>query len=374
MPCCLVFVLGLAVGSHLVAGRPLRAAEPAKTVGPDARQYDEMVAKAIRFLRTKGQAEDGSFTKQNGPAITALVTTSLLEQGRTADDPMVAKALAYLQRFVQKDGGIYDGQLYRNYETCMAMMCFAKANKDGRYTTILKGAEAYVRELQWDKGEGLEDSDRRLGGAGYGKSKRPDMSNTGMFLDALKSAGAKQDDPAIQLALKFVSQCQNLESEHNTGAAAAKNPDGGFIYTLDNSQAGDLPNGGLRSYGSMTYAGLKSMIYAGVKPDDPRVKAATTWVRKNYDLASNPGMGTSGLFYYYHIFAKALDTVGEDTFIDANGGKHDWRRELAQELARRQAPDGSWVNKDARWLEGDPNLVAGYALLALSHCKPRPAK
>ena len=30
----------------------------------------------------------------------------------------------------------------------------------------------------------------------------------------------------------------------------------------------------LRSYGSMTYAGLKSMIFAGVGPDDPRVKAA----------------------------------------------------------------------------------------------------
>ena len=41
-----------------------------------------------------------------------------------------------------------------------------------------------------------------------------------------------------------------------------------------------------------------------------------------------------------------------------------------QYLMNRQQPDGSWVNKNARWMEGDPNLVTGYALLALSYCRP----
>ena len=41
----------------------------------------------------------------------------------------------------------------------------------------------------------------------------------------------------------------------------------------------------------MTYAGLKSMIYAGVKHDDPRVKAAYEWIQKHYTLDENPGMG-----------------------------------------------------------------------------------
>ncbi len=121
----------------------------------------------------------------------------------------------------------------------------------------------------------------------------------------------------------------------------------------------------------MTYAGLKSMIYAGVGPEDQRVKAAYSWIRKNYDLASNPGMGTSGLFYYYHTFAKALHVMGVDTFEDEAGGKHDWRAELIQELAKRQQPDGSWLNENERWLEGDSNLVTGYALLALSYSKPK---
>jgi squalene-hopene/tetraprenyl-beta-curcumene cyclase len=181
----------------------------------------------------------------------------------------------------------------------------------------------------------------------------------------------------MQKALVFVSRCQNLESEHNTTAFAAKNSDGGFYYTCaagGSSMAGDLPNGGLRSYASMTYSGLKSMVYAGVKPDDPRIKAAVGWIRKNYDLKSNPGMGNAGLYYYYHVFAKTLDAIGGDLFEDASGRKHDWRRELAEELFCRQKADGAWVNENNRWMEDDPNLVTAYALLALSYCRPNRAK
>jgi len=43
-------------------------------------------------------------------------------------------------------------------------------------------------------------------------------------------------------------------------------------------------------------------------------------------------------------------------------------------LAKRQHEDGSWTNSNARWLEGDANLVTGYALLALSYCRPHEKK
>jgi squalene-hopene/tetraprenyl-beta-curcumene cyclase len=338
----------------------------------DVQKIDAAAAKGIEFLRTKGQSADGSFSSNFGPGVTGLVATGLLKNGVSPDDPMVAKALKYLETFIKDDGGIYGEGNHRNYETCAALMAFAAANKDGRYSKLLGGAEKFVRDTQW--GEGLEDSDRRVGGQGYGRKKRPDLSNTQMFIDALKATGAGEDDPAIQQALKFVSQCQNFESSHNTGRYAAKNPDGGFIYTPEESEAGELPNGGLRSYASMTYAGLKSMLYAGVGPDDPRVKAAAAWAAKNYDLASNPGMGTSGLFYYYHTFAKALDAMGQDEFVEENGKKHDWRAELAAELIKPQNDDGSWTNANPRWLEGDPNLVTAYALLALEHCRPEAKK
>ncbi len=120
----------------------------------------------------------------------------------------------------------------------------------------------------------------------------------------------------------------------------------------------------------MTYAGLKSMIYCGVGPEDPRVQAATNWIRQHYSLVDNPGMGADGLYYYYHTFAKALAAVGTDQFVDAAGESHDWRRELANRLFEQQKEDGSWVNTSERWLENDPNLVTAYSLLALSYCEP----
>ena len=356
----------------LLAAGSNAAAEPAVNSDPDT--HRRTVDRAINFLRTKSQSVDGSYASFAGPGVTALVTTALIRSGLSPNDPFVAKSLEYLEGFVQDDGGIYQSDtLYRNYETCLAILCFSEANRHGRHDELLENADRFVKGMQWDESEDHDATSNSYGGAGYGKHQRPDMSNTQFLIEALVAAGNGPDDEAIQKALIFVSRCQNLETEHNTTKFASKNPDGGFYYTAaagGSSQAGDTPNGGLRSYGSMTYAGLKSMIYAGVGPDDPRVKAAFEWIQKHYGLASNPGMGNAGLFYYYHTFAKALDAMGLEAVEDANGVQHDWRQELTDELARRQRPTGSWVNDDARWLEGETSLVTGYALLALSYCRP----
>jgi ABC-type transport system substrate-binding protein len=101
-----------------------------------------------------------------------------------------------------------------------------------------------------------------------------------------------------------------------------------------------------------------------------KIKAAAKWISKNYDVKTNPMMGDNGLYYYYHTFAKALDAMKVDQIETPDGVKHDWRRELREEILRRQKPDGSWVNDNKRWLESEPALVTGYALLALSYCKP----
>ncbi len=352
-----------------------RAAQPVGSAPRvDLAAYRQAVDRAVEFLRTKAQAPDGSYASFAGPGVTAVVTTGLLRNGVAPNDPLVAKSLKHLEGMVRPDGGIYQAKsLYRNYETCLAVMCFAEANRDGRYDKLLKAADKFLKNEQWDDGEGYDKSSAYYGGAGYGKHERPDLSNTQFLVEALRSIGHGPDDPAIQRALVFVSRCQNFESEHNTTGLAAKNPDGGFYYTAaagGESQAGKLPNGGLRSYGSMTYAGLKSMIFAGVGPDDPRVKAALAWIRKNYDVKSNPGIGNAGLYYYYHTFAKALDAMKLDRVEDEQGVQHDWRQDLFAELLRRQRPDGSWINENARWLEGEPSLVTGYVLLTLAYCKP----
>ncbi|HEX4146819.1 MAG TPA: prenyltransferase/squalene oxidase repeat-containing protein [Pirellulales bacterium] len=352
------------------------ADDSATTPAAIERAREQAVTKGIDYLRTKGQAADGSYSAASDPiGITALVTTGILRNGRSPQDPQVARSLKYLEKFIQPDGGIYRPESgNKNYETCLAVMCFSAANADGHYSEMLKKADRYLKGLQWDESEDQKPSDINYGGAGYGRSKRPDLSNTAFLIDALKTSGTGPDDEAMKKALVFVSRCQNLESEHNTTEFSAKVSDGGFYYTPaggGSSPAGKTADGGLRSYASMTYAGLKSMIYAGVGPDDPRVKAATDWIRKNYDLDSNPGMGDSGLYYYYDTFAKALNAMGQETFADASGKQHHWRSELSQELVGRQQADGSWTNSNSRWLEGDPNLVTGYALLALSYCRPK---
>ncbi len=355
------------------------AGHPVLRVVADTK-IDAMVAKAVEYL-AKTQSPDGAFSPQSGVGVTALVTTGLLRNGRSPDDPLVARSLKFLESSVQPDGGIYSPKLgFKNYETCIALTCFVEANADKRYEKIIRGAEKYLKANQWTEAVNENDPTKKIdkshpfyGGAGYGRNKRPDLSNTAFLVDALKEAGNGPDDESMKKALVFVSRCQNLESEYNTTPVAAKNPDGGFYYTPADggeSAAEKLPNGGLRSYASMTYSGLKSMIYCGVKADDPRFKAAKKWIQENYDLKTNPGLGPEGLYYYYHVFAKALAAMGSDTLEDAKGVKHNWRQDLVAELAVRQQANGSWANAKSRWLEGDPNLVTGYVLLALSYCRP----
>ncbi len=339
----------------------VRAADP----GPDLKDFQATRDKAVEYLR-KHQSDDGSFSaKLAGPGVTALVVAGMLRNGFSADDPMVSKAMAYMEKRVQKDGGIYDKGL-ANYTTCVALMAFQEANKGGKYDAVIKNAAQFLKGLQVDDSK-AEAKEPQFGGVGYDGQKRPDMSNTVYFVDALLASGVPKNDPAVQRALTFLGRCQNLPGEHNDQPFAKKtsaDDKGGFTYTpLDpDDSPHKTADGGLRSAGSMTYAGLKSFLYAGVGKDDPRVKAAIDWIRRHYTLKENPGRGQSGVFYYYHTFAKAMDALGENTFEDKDSIKHDWRRELFDTLKSRQRNDGSWSNEaNKEFGENDPNLATGFA-------------
>jgi squalene-hopene/tetraprenyl-beta-curcumene cyclase len=235
--------------------------------------------------------------------------------------------------------------------------------------------------------EGSKDKDGKeitkdhpwYGGAGYaGKgAKSPDMSNTSYFLDALIETGVSKDDPAVKAALVYATRNQGL-GETNDQPWAKGVTHGGFIYSTSTpgreSMFGNTERDGqtvLVEYGSMTYAGLKSFIYAGLTKDDVRVKAAIKWIGGHWTLEENPGTGKeTGLYYFYHTFAKALKTYGEDRITDSKGVAHDWREDLAAALKKRQKDDGSFVNeKEARWMEGNPLLATSYAVLAMQEAR-----
>jgi squalene-hopene/tetraprenyl-beta-curcumene cyclase len=361
----------IAVGLLGVFALPARAAD----AGPDPKEVKAVLDKAVAYLKTR-QGQDGSFSpKVAGPGVTALVVAGLLRNGYTADDPFVAKSLGFLEKSVQKDGGIYDKGL-ANYTTSVALMAFQEANTDKKYDKIIKDAAAYLKGLQFDDGK-VDNTDPKYGGVGYGAKDRPDLSNTQYFLDAMIAAGVPKDDPAVQRALKFISRCQNLPGkEANDQPFAKKTTEtdkGGLTYSpLDpDDSPHKTADGGLRSLGAMTYGGLKSFLYAGVGEKDPRVVGAVNWIKNHYTLEENPGMGKSGLYYYYHTFGKAMAALGKDEFEDAKGTKHDWRKELFEAIKKQQDKDGSFVNKDDKAFgEADPNLATAFAILTLSYTKP----
>lgn len=382
-------VLGTLPAAHADSPVDATTVKPETAASLDAR-INRMADRGIEFLRTRGQSDDGGFSGATGAAVTGLCVRAILEHRPAAvkTDPVVKDALKFIETMVQPDGGIYEiGSKHRNYETSTSVLALVAANKAAdqagneshrKYDSILSRAEAFLKDIQWDESEGITPADPAYGGAGYGSHSRPDLSNTSFMLDALHELGNEADDESIQKALRFVARTQNLAppegvQDVNDTAHADEVGDGGFYYTPaagGQSQAGDTADGGLRSYGSMTYAGLKSMIYAGLTPDDPRVEAALSFIRKNYALDTNPGMGPQGLYYYYHTFAKALDVAGIEV-VDAEGGiVHDWREDLVNTLEASQQEDGSWVNRQSdRWMEGDRQLVTAYSLLALAHAK-----
>jgi squalene-hopene/tetraprenyl-beta-curcumene cyclase len=350
--------------------------QPASSRADETGSATEMVTKAIDFLRPR-QGKDGSWSgDRKEPGITAIVVTAMLRSKRvTPGDPTAARALTYLEQFLGPKGGLTEAP-HSNYTTSIAIMAFHEANRNGRYDQIIKGGQEFLTRMQWDESEGKGPESDFYGGAGYGgRNSRPDLSNTAFLMDALRDTGLSQSDPALQKALVFVSRCQNLKSEFNDQAWAGKVNDGGFIYTVANggmSVAGKNDDGGLRSYASMTYAGLKSMIHAGLTLDDPRAKAAYAYITKHYTLEENPGLGQRGLYYYYQTFGKTLSLIGKPTIVDADGHAHDWRAELTAALAKRQNANGSWVNPADNFMEGDPNLVTSYGLLALAYAQHRP--
>ena len=345
----------------------------------------DAVDKATAYLK-KSQSDDGSWgPAPNNRGVTGIVVVGLLRCGVGADDAPAAKAVTFVEGLVNEKAGHIAGNdanaALINYTTSINIMALNAANKGDKYKAVVKNATKYLKEYQWDDARGKDKDSDYYGGAGYaGDKSRPDLSNTAFFLEALKEAGVSKDDPAFKKAAVFVSRCQNFDNEHNKAPWAAKNNDGSFIYTGANGGEnrrtdGDGRKTDMGGYGSMTYAGVKSMIYCGVGKDDPRMKKALEWIGKNYTLDANPGMPEAnsqrGLYYYYHTFAKCMDALGDDAFTDAKGVKHDWRADLQAAIIKRQKPDGSWTNATANWMESDANLDTGYALMALSYCKKK---
>ncbi|HEY8241563.1 MAG TPA: prenyltransferase/squalene oxidase repeat-containing protein [Kiritimatiellia bacterium] len=332
------------------------------------------------------QNEDGHWSSADYPALTALPLWALLKGGVTEGDA-VERATKFILGTVNEDGSICrepaekkKGGGLCNYNTALCMVALHALGDPVINTQVLK-ARHYLAGSQHFG------SDVYHGGMGYdAENDRPyaDLSNSYMSYEAmrltqdledLRADGDKPADLDWAAARQFVSRVQNLPgSNDQPWASDAPEERGGFAYDPTATKAGTYTNESgkivLRSYGSMTYAGLLSFIYANVDKSDERVTSAFDWASKHWTLEENPGMGSEGQYYFYNVVAKALASYGQDVITLADERQINWRNELIRKLVNLQKIDaksgaGYWVNEANRWMEADPVLVTSYTLLAL---------
>jgi squalene-hopene/tetraprenyl-beta-curcumene cyclase len=370
---CAVGVLAAALSIH--------AAEPAPL------PVQPMLQSASTFLLDR-QADDGSWARH--PALTGLCIMAVHDVAGVEPekrDAAIDKGMAYMLSFIQNDGAIYpadrdrkESANYPNYTTSIALLTMAVLNRP-QDIDAMRAARRYLQASQFDDPDAVD-----FGGIGYGRTGRADLSNGAWAAEALYATDYLDSEPfnndqAAAAHVKkmwrdlavFLEKCQNLPKVNKQSYTSHDKRDrGGFIYRPFESKAGDRSSGSdngaqsqLISSGSMTYAALKTMIYARLGPNDARVRGAIDYLQRNYTLKKNPGMGQQGLYYYLHTMTKALDAYGAETFTDAEGNDHHWRHEIAAELSALQLENGSWVNANGRFWESVPELATAYNMIAL---------
>ncbi|MDY7110396.1 MAG: prenyltransferase/squalene oxidase repeat-containing protein [Planctomycetota bacterium] len=350
----------------------------------------EAIGKGLAYLRAQQDESGGWMTEMMAAptdepdkpspiavAVTALAVKAIVQvEPEARSTPQLQRAIRFIYA-AQNENGSFEGGALTNYVTSTVVSALASLD-DPAFGKDIRSGAGWLQRNQWDQSEGLSPRQDWFGGAGYGNHGRPDLSNTQMMLEALYDAGLDPDEPAFQRALTFLTRTQNLRETNKADWAGR---DGGFIYTAANggeSMASEYAGEGrhgedlppeaprsLRSYGSMTYAGFKSLLYAGLSPDDVRVRAAFDWIRRHFTFQENPGLGDQGLYYYFHAMSRALRVAQQHTIADVDGEEHNWREELIDAIIARQNEDGSWKNTADRWLESRPVLATVYCILSL---------
>ncbi|MCB9876523.1 MAG: terpene cyclase/mutase family protein [Planctomycetes bacterium] len=367
--------------------------------------WSEAQQRGCDFLATK--QEKGVFSVQMGQrsfpdaGFTSLAIAALqskpVAQRSEAEQAVIDQGLRWVLTQQNDDGSF--GRNVPNYTTCAVVMALGRWQHAEEAKAAMQKAQKYVLGIQKTEATGTKPGDQEYGGIGYGsRGERADLSNMQFSIAALRTTGLGVDDEAFRRAQVFLQRVQNvkkgndLDGKLTIDAGSGEHgklsvgDDGGAVYYPGESPAGYVvhPDNSVtpRSYGSMTYALLKTYTLCGVDAEDPRVQAAVRWIGEHWTVTENPGADPKadektryqGLFYYYMLMAQALDAVGIDA-IDkpattaSKAAKIDWRKALREQVEKIQRDDGSWLNEqNGRWYENLDILCTCYALLALEHC------
>ena len=349
---------------------------------------DAAIQQGVAWLAAH-QGEDGAFSDPLFPGLSGLALWAVAASGDPAYSNVVKKGSDFILAKVQPDGGIYTpipdrkGGGLGTYNTAVCLTALAATGRDD-ITEVVLNARTYLAASQH-----LGD-DVFKGGFGYDKQTDrayTDLMNTHFVLEAMRRtqayedrrpAGQKRADLNWQAALEFA---ERLHNGPDTGDNA-----GGFYYSPGDAKAGtekiaaqsNAPGAAttnetvvLRSYGSITYAGLLALVHCDVDRADPRVQSALNWASRHWTLDENPGMQDQGLYFFYNVMSRALAAAGLETIPRDQGDPIPWAKELVGKVVSLRQDDGSWVNRNGRFLENDSVLATAYSVLALEFATGR---
>lgn len=370
---------GLTLGARLLLALVLTVAGYAQS--PFTPDVDDSVAREAAVAQARARqwlvAQQHPAGDWSGhPGITAACVLALLKSAPAAPAPdeagaALTRARDYLREQVRADGtvpgpGGQDGDLYA---ASMTLIALAVQPRQPDRAAIHRLRAGLLRALQ-PAGPGYGSAGSDAQGFRYAQARYPDLSNTQWALEALAvsqglaSPADERQERAVRRAMAgavaFIASCQVLDP-----AATPPNPaHGGFTYYSVADRAAATPHdhevGRERLWGSLSYGGLKTLVYGQVPARDPRLLAAQAWAGQHFSVQENPGLGAGGYYYYLYLLATAHTLLGADL------PPAHWRRPVLTALLSRQLGGGQWTNTNPLWLESDAALCTAYGLLALS--------
>jgi hypothetical protein len=313
-------------------------------------EVERSIREGVRYLKSR-QRIDGSWPEADDEArtgMTSLAALALLTAGESPDSPTITSALKFLRGFDPRT-------LNSVYSVSLQTMVFAAAKPKDDLIRI--GANvAWLEEAQ------LKPGDPPWPGSWSYKNTRTrqgDNSNSQYALLALNAAA--------ELNVPVKPETWTLA---RTYWKSQQHRDGSWAY--------NPLNGNSDSTGSMTCAGLSSLIITGMKrfqgqetikgdqisrcgegAADPDVQRAINWLSQNFRVGQNIGVGLQWKYYYLYGLERAGRLSGVRFF-----GSHDWYREGAEELVHQQDKfQGFWRGG---MVESEPMIATSFSLLFLA--------
>jgi Prenyltransferase and squalene oxidase repeat len=331
----LIRILGLAAAALAVSVSSAAGAGPARR---DA--VDNAVDRALQFLQRTQDADGGWQAGRSGknPAITALSVMAFLSTGHVPGEgpygETVEKGVRWVLRAQHPNGLIATEGAHEMYHhgICTLMLAEVAGMTDARLAgevrrKLEKAVEVILRA---QRTTGVHQGGWRYRMAGYDS----DISVTGWQLLALRAAknlGCDVPPESIERAVEYIKRCQDPAT-------------GGFRYFPGSHMT--IPCTGT------SILGLE--ICGKAQHRSPEALRAGAFLLKN-----PPRWGQEHFFYSVYYCSQATFQLGDNYWSY-------FRPKLHEALLPHQSPNGSWLGADGEGRTYGPNYCTAMAILSLT--------